>query len=118
MLSKQEMFNRAYIGLKSQGFKQCVREDGECLYSNGSGMHCAWGWINPDTTLEEGDGLADYGNIDKIYAELDASGKDFARALQNLHDTNNNPKVMERALYRFAGLYNLNIPSTTTETTV
>lgn len=43
--TNQEIFDAAYMGLKSQGFEQCMDEAGEVFaYDDGNGHHCAIGW--------------------------------------------------------------------------
>lgn len=53
-MTRQEMFNKAYLGLKSQGFKPCVDARGHSTYDDGNGRHCAWGWVDEESWGEQG----------------------------------------------------------------
>jgi hypothetical protein len=45
----QEVFNKAYIGLRNQGWKKCT--DGtRCVYDDGEGNHCAIGQCLPENS--------------------------------------------------------------------
>lgn len=105
-MTRQEMFNKAFLGLKSQGFQQCLNLAKEtCVYNGPNGTHCAWGWVDPtipaqfneDTSLEtlkhKGVGLA---------ATLRPGDLIFAENLQDIHDENEMPHKMEQALLEFA----------------
>ncbi len=101
MISKQEMFNRAVRGLRSQGFERC-QVNGESVYGDDKGCHCAWGWVDPKASekpeyaryfinglMADGIGLA---------ASLDLNGVTFATHLQWCHDDSKTPATMERRL--------------------
>ena len=113
--TRQEMFDRAVRGLASQGWQQCVLEEDEfggrnCVYSR-DGKHCAWGWVDQaawshlDTPLnrlaEAGVGFA---------GKLSMSDRSWARALQNTHDNNEQPKQMLLAMYNFGQASGLSWP--------
>lgn len=83
--SRQEMFNRAVIGIRSQGWERCM-DDGQCVYANDKGQHCAWGWVDQSlsdvrgsvgTLRSMGVGLA---------ALLSLEDVDWANRLQDVHD--------------------------------
>lgn len=93
-MTKQEMFDKSCIGLKSQDFQRCISNNG-CVYSDGNGHHCAWGWVDPEGTEGfDGDvqklqsaslGLAaTLSDEDVNRGEPHESG--FAVALQQAHD--------------------------------
>lgn len=101
MLTRQEMFDRACVGLKSQDFERCVAND-VCVYgrvgADGREEHCAWGWVDPYGTK----GFANYGDVFSLRngraglaAELPEEdvfrgtreSNGFAVALQVAHDT-------------------------------
>jgi hypothetical protein len=116
-LTKQEMFNRAFLGLRSQNWERCLDESGVCKYTSGS-EHCAWGWVDlslgPDkySTIfdlkENGIGLA---------ASLDDEHFRFAMALQSCHDTAyEGPEQMKQYFYELAKDHNLEIPEERTQT--
>ena len=84
--SRQEMFDLAVRGLRSQGFRRAVTRDGACNYLTSDGLRCAWGWVDtplrgqPGTVLtlaEKGIGLA---------GKLSAEDRWWARELQRCHD--------------------------------
>lgn len=108
-MTKQEMFNKAYIGLASQGWKRCL-ERGSCSYGNDLGHRCAWGWV--DTTLsgdimgpvrdlrDDGIGLA---------ASLSDDQLEFAGDLQACHDEASDGTLKD-AFRRFARRHRLAVP--------
>lgn len=91
-ITKQEIFDRAYLGLASQGFQRCtVSAKGVelyCAYSSGDGRHCAWGWV--DTTLGPEVEGAVSNDIPGLAMMLRALGRGdiirFGQELQNAHD--------------------------------
>lgn len=93
-MTKQEMFDKACIGLKTQDFQRCMDTKG-CVYSDNEGHHCAWGWVDPEGTADcdgdvqrlksEGIGLAvTLSDEDVERGEPHSSG--FVTALQQAHD--------------------------------
>jgi hypothetical protein len=76
--NRQEMFDLAWTGLKSQGWSPAL-EDGYCCYLTSNGLRCAYGHVETTLTSESGG----------VY--LVASGAvcgdfAFARLLQLAHD--------------------------------
>lgn len=109
MLTMQEMFNRAVIGLRSQGFEKCGDDSG-CMYSDGEGKRCAWGWV--DTSL----GQDVVGGVDclrsggvGLASTLSADEMTFARALQDAHDTSRDC-FMEEDLRGLGSRFGLTFP--------
>ena len=118
-MTRQEMFDKAVRGLRSQGFERCVAADDNmpegvterCVYADGNGRHCAWGWI--DTEIAPGMRGSIYGfQLDSIgvAAGLDADDLDWAERLQGVHDNAGSPTNMEQALREFAALWFLTFP--------
>jgi hypothetical protein len=115
MLTRQEMFSRAYLGLKSQGFTQCARPNDaglmQCVYEK-DGKRCAWGWV--DLSLTENDigtvvGLR--GNGRGLAAELSGDDAEFAMELQKVHDSFDRDGLpMALRLRDFATKYGLTVP--------
>ncbi len=118
--SRQEMFNRAWNGLKSQGFERCMALCGgheQCAYTDETGTkHCAWGWVDPAAAAsgsagsvyllqDEKVGIA--GAVDKY----DYAMVKFMADLQSAHDSGKTPADMEQHLRSFALKYELEIPS-------
>lgn len=131
---KQELFNIAWRGLKSQGFQQSVlrNEDGTpkmytswtgeetaiCAYRDPQGRKCAVGWMIPDEKYSPDleNRLASYETV-RVAAGLVASNDwdeepQFARQLQHVHDSksSNTPEKMEARLRLFAATRDLDIP--------
>lgn len=103
MLTRQEMFDRAWNGLKGQGWLPAYNHRiSTCEYLTGSGKRCAWGHVDPEGTEAiaragyNGKGLAQLLDCLKddaelaakapITASLDGVEGLFARALQSCHD--------------------------------
>lgn len=115
-MTLQEMFDKAYIGLASQEFKKClgswtVESKGICVYSDGNGKHCAWGWV--DMSLDKNViGLVnDLKNWRiGIAATLDEEQLDFASKLQIAHDKSDNQQDMKNNLKKLADEYKLLVP--------
>ena len=117
-ISNQEMFDRAWKRLKSQGWKVAI-EDGACQYLTESGLRCAWGHVDPEgTTLKHLDGrqLPLCGSVDAlatlkkgIAGILDSVQLDFARSLQRCHDRSGDPNL-ETNMRSFAKEWCLSIP--------
>lgn len=111
MMTIQEMFNKAYIGIRSQGFSRCYVE-GKCVYSS-NGKHCAWGWV--DTNIP--DGAYPSSNVKDLYymkkgvaAHLSFDELGFAYELQHTHDVSYTEYSMEMNLRGLATHYGLTIP--------
>jgi hypothetical protein len=107
IMTNQEMFDKAWNGLKSQGFERCLGLTVCCMYNDGNGKHCAWGWVDESLSDEqcyvtdlamEGIGLA---------ATLDEDQLNFAAQLQRAHDRVGS---MEQSLRDLAKRYNLIVP--------
>jgi len=111
--SRQEMFDRAWSGLKGQGFMRAVNSGvfgGSCTYLALDGKRCAWGHVDTSLTDELGGvtGLHERGiGLAKF---LDNGDLLFATALQVSHDSGNTPKKMELSLRDVAERYGLTVP--------
>lgn len=116
-LTRQEMYNRAYIGLRSQNFS--IAYDKGCQYSLPNGNHCAWGWV--DTSIPHGT----FGSVGGLFDEntaltreiLDPKDVGFAENLQRCHDeaapadgVHDASAAMIRNLLNLAIEYNLTVP--------
>lgn len=108
-LTKQEMFDRAYRGLASQGWRRSTGSSG-CVYLTADGRRCAWGWV--DTSLES-DAYGSVGRLRRhgigIAASLDDSMLEFAERLQIRHDNADDDHLRMR-LEEFAAEHSLSIP--------
>ena len=109
-MTNQEMFDKAWNGLKSQGFERCMSRIKRCVYSDSNGKHCAWGWIDKSLTdeiycvedlFQLGVGVA---------ATLSASQLDFVVRLQICHDNAFNAEEMQENLRNLAKEFYLIVP--------
>lgn len=120
----QRIFNRAYLGLKSQGFRKSLdepwKETDSCAYRGQNGLRCAIGHCIPDekyTPKIEGkaahltfyyldddllSGINEIEFVDHIAHPMDD--------LQEAHDESSSPEDMKLLLERFAGNHGLSIP--------
>ena len=113
-MTNKEMFDKAWNGLKSQGWQKAMEGD-HCVYLTSDGKRCAWGWVDPEGTCGEtgvveqlarrGIGLASC---------LSYNGQCFARSLQYAHD-GSNPNRLEQSMRDFAENWGLTIPGGTNE---
>ena len=109
-MTNQEIFNKAYIGLASQGFEQSTDEDGTCLYRSTDGKKCAIGWCISDKDYDpsmEGK-PSDFLPIALFGEEVDHN---FLNGLQVTHDENCDPEEMRKALDYLAHIHNLTVPN-------
>lgn len=107
--SRQEMFDRAWRGLKSQGWKRAVDHLG-CVYSTPDGRRCAWGWVDPDGTSGAlGSVRALYENRVGLAGLLRGEDVLFANWLQSVHDLAVD-ETLQQAMRSFAAKHGLSIP--------
>lgn len=116
-MTRQEMFDAAYIGLASQGFIRSMSNQG-CAYRGDEGRRCAIGWIMPDEAYSPDlEGLSPMNC--EIEKALDLASGDicFADELQEAHDGDahegDTPEAMKERLESFAIKYNLTVPQVT-----
>ncbi len=120
-LTNQEMFNRAWNGLKSQGFTRCTQEPdsldttvSQCLYTSKDGTkHCAWGWVDTSIKYEQSTGWVS--NLKTrgigLAADLTDEQMGFVSELQGCHDRCENPQDMHDSLINLASRYELSVPA-------
>ena len=111
-MGKQEIFDKAWNGLKSQGFVESRDDErGICCYRGPGGLRCALGWCIPDerysTNLENMSG-DDRPVIKAVGASPKLAG--FLESLQGCHDYSTGPESMERNLRNFASDHELTVP--------
>jgi hypothetical protein len=116
-MTNQEMFDRAWHGLQSQGFRRCTGPDGRPTYVNDGGWHCAWGWVDTAQRAKCAT-VATLCNLrEGLAATLDEQGLKFAMALQTAHDYGKTPWGMEANLRELAKDCGLVVPTTITGST-
>ena len=120
-MTKQEMFDKVYIGLLNQKFERSMKNYGEmstCAYRGDGGMKCAAGHLIPDeeyksdmdvspSTLTQ---LRSEGLLPKCFQSLSQDDFIFVQKLQNVHDSSYTPSAMKHAIREFAAKHNLTIP--------
>lgn len=126
-MNRQAVFNKAWAGLKAQGFKQSVRAHvtpggGKsiiCAYRGDNGCKCFAGHLIPDDRYSPK--LENYSMAKSIARDMldpELCGKsqtiddiNFLSLGQKAHDYSSTPKLMESALRRFARTYHLEVPA-------
>lgn len=112
-LTRQEMFDRAYLGLAGQGFAQ-AKIDGGCVYLAPDGTRCAWGHVDTSLTSHYQCGVTWLReDCIGIAGNLTADDLKFAVALQNAHDDKRSadPATMQTFLHTLATDYGLTVPA-------
>jgi hypothetical protein len=110
---RQEWFNKAWTGLKSQGFKRSVNSSDTCYYRGTEGRRCAIGWLMPDENYRpEFEGTAATPAIIAACGiEPDVNNHAWLTELQCAHDHGYTPEEMVRRLRDFARRSELVVPS-------
>jgi len=113
-MNKQQIFDKAYLGLKSQGFKQSRRRVSSqirtlCSYRGGEGRKCAVGWLIPDSIYKPSFELM---SLSKLMRKLGVSDSldSFVYSLRLAHDQSHFPEDMSEELVAIAKKHNLKIP--------
>lgn len=108
-MTLQEMFDKAWNGLKSQSFERCYSVDKEaCVYDDGKGKHCAWGWVDEESWTYGQRGVVDINTT--ITTSLSFDKLRFAQNLQQAHDKGANPENVVLRLRELAADYGLTVP--------
>lgn len=117
-MTRQEMFNRAWKGLKAQGWQQAI-EGPTCVYLTPDGRRCAWGHVDPEgTAYGRGSPVSSLArNGIGLAAHLSPGDLSFAIQLQQTHDgaAPGDSRSLERAMRDLARLFDLSIPDEVTE---
>lgn len=113
---RQKFFNKSYRGLKAQGFKRAVDDNGCCQYSTKTGLRCAIGQLLPKGLRGIRSWIGDV--CSSVKPRLVAAGipvdadMEFFQELQNAHDdAETTPGGMKSALFNLSKKHNLKIPS-------
>lgn len=127
MMTKQEMFDRAWRGLSAQQWRKSEIPEDEseifedeipdsdgkytCLYNGGNGRRCGWGHIDPIGTADpkcEGKTVGELAKLGiGIAAELNKEMLTFAKSIQSAHDLDGD---MRRRMRAIAVTHDLVIP--------
>jgi len=108
---QQELFNKAWLGMKSQGWQKSA-SGGTCWYRSPDGKRCAVGWLIPDDKYEQW--FEGHGVISEITEAIGCSATDDSRywleRLQSLHDDEFSQSSREVRFRLFARDEDLTIP--------
>jgi len=120
---RQEIFNKAYLGLKSQGFQRSFGSyfvekipNVGCLYRGPNGRKCAVGHLIPDEAYSEtlegrrADSLLVVSAMGFCAVNVIDGAGDFLTKLQRCHDECEEPETMKNNLIDFARSHNLTVP--------
>lgn len=111
--TRQEIFDIAYRGLASQGWKQSSNASGSCAYRGKNGLKCAIGWLIPDEKykrhMDRGNSSIDHKPSVVNAAGINKSDMSFAVALQMIHDEVPSSEL-KASMEDFARDYGLTIP--------
>ena len=117
MMTEQEIFDTAYLGLKAQGFKPSLKE-GKCKYRGDNGMKCAIGHCLTDEELIDNrhsfegrlSALPEKAQEKLGIANGSSRRVQFLHCIQNAHDSSFNEMSMESDLRKVAADFNLTVP--------
>ncbi len=117
-MTKQELFNLAYLGLAAQGFRKSVNPvANRCQYRAPNGDRCAIGHCIPDEKylpeMEVSDKYLGWGAFRVLvhaYGPNVGSLAGLARDLQSAHDFSASPENMTYNLCAVAASYGLTVP--------
>lgn len=120
--SRQEMFNRAWNGLKSQKWELSKQDTSDpdydtsmptCLYKHPTKeQRCAWGWVDTSlSTKVSGTVRTLHRTGVGIAGTLSVEDVEWAQELQRTHDAASSSAAMVANLALFAQKYSLTIPS-------
>lgn len=122
----QQLFNRAWEGLKSQGFERSVvvprgGYGNRCVYRGDEGRRCAVGWLIEDKNYHPNFDLDSFsvrdvvleggiGDLDPSLSKEDCREVSFLQALQEAHDGADDPDRMQVRLREVAMEFDLDAP--------
>ena len=114
IFDQQDMFNKAYIGLRNQDFKQSLDSPrgGRCLYRGPHGLKCAIGHCITDEDMKDVTENISAAPTMMTLGCDDPEMLKFGEDLQTVHDiSEGSPESMERSLIQFAATHNLEVPT-------
>jgi hypothetical protein len=113
----QELFDKMWTGLKSQGFKQSLRESDEhgstdCALRGDNGRKCAVGHVIPDELMNPCMEAQSAVNalVRNMWLEGTEEQINFMALMQNIHDESRTPILMETSIREFAARKGCKIP--------
>ena len=112
-LTRQEIFTKAYLGLKGQDWARITGLTGTCVYTDHSGRHCAIGHVFEVPTDLQNDGINSPGFRgffrDNGY-DFSQDDIDWMKSLQLQHDNADGYHGMRDNMEHFARQSGLEIP--------
>ena len=109
-MNNQQIFNKAYLGLKSQDFKKSSN-GAVCMYRGPKGLKCAIGHCIDDKYYQLSMESLEIGNLCNNYEGLFNSEQiPFLKKLQETHDWSDSPDDMKNKFYILATEYSLTVP--------
>lgn len=110
----QELFNKAVLGLRAQGWERGVGVPGTCVYLNWKGNRCAYGHMMSveflGTLHDEDWMMVSECIMDKYMTAPGRELREFVSDCQRAHDKSICPDDMERRMRAVAEKYNLTFP--------
>jgi hypothetical protein len=118
-LDNQQLFDRVFDGLKSQGFQLSTahipnRGHDMCAYRGAEERRCAAGWAIPDFAYDpemEGAGIATINEVYRLGFTPDQLT--LLSIMQRAHDNALSPAKMQQAMRHIAVEWNLKVPDAT-----
>lgn len=116
-LTEQEIFDKAYLGLASQGFERSMIND-SCVYNAGD-RHCAVGWVCVESKMpregERPNKLSFWESLG-INTMPSKERTNFLQEIQYVHDAsyfehNDQCAKRKQRMEEFAKIHNLTVPA-------
>lgn len=122
-LDNQQLFDRVFDGLKSQGFQLSTahipnRGHDMCAYRGAEERRCAAGWAIPDFAYDpdmEGAGITSLNEMYQLGFTPDQLT--LLSIMQRAHDNALSPAKMQQAMRHIAVEWNLKVPDATSVST-
>ena len=109
MFSKQDTFDRVYLGLKAQDFQRATNNVGSCVFQNSNNLRCAIGHLPPDNLLPKNATISSLLDLD--YNFHDFHDYSLVLDLMKAHDQGTTPFLMQNMLEVVAHKFKLEIPN-------
>ena len=118
MLTNQELFDKAYAGLKAQGFARAIitaiTQSGnvaQCRYRGDDNKRCAVGHCIPEDKYDENMEGARGARLLYRLEIITEDQFEFVDGLQRAHDNSTLPEMMQDRLRALAFEYDLTLPA-------
>lgn len=115
--TKQEIFNKVYLGLAKQKFVQAMKNGSCCYYDDKTKCRCAIGQLGSIQSAKKwqiiGGTIINLVSKHKINTKyVNKKHMDFLNELQSIHDfwSSRDSEVMKQKLEEFAKINKLKIP--------